>query len=182
MAATPVLTPYAAELDLSTEGGRKLHEQMSKPFLDGDERYDGTRAKIHAFLREAKRHVKKYGLLDSLQIEVGNPPVRKNLLESYGEIPLGAVKAKSDQVWTDDTRFQERIRHNILGNAIWDSLSNTAKLQINGDANYFERPDGIDGPCLLRLLLKYTTPGTKASIFHIKERLTLRKPTTLSRN
>ncbi|MGZ8880112.1 MAG: hypothetical protein ACXW1N_07285 [Halobacteriota archaeon] len=135
---------------------------MSRSFLDGDDRYDGTKAKIHAFLRETKRHVKKYGLLQALRIELGNPPVQKNLLDSYGEVPMAAVKMKADQVWTDAARFQERIRHNILGNAVWDSLSNTAKLQISGDSAMYERVDGIDGPCLLRLLLKYTTSGKQA--------------------
>jgi len=84
---------------------------------------------------------------------------------------LQAVFDKAEVVWNDVALLQDRICHNILGQAVWKSLANPAKLQIGSDAHWYEWDDGIDGPCLLQVLFQYATPGTKASIYHIKDRL-----------
>ena len=164
-----LLTPYAAEIDLRSESGRKMWMEMSKGFMSDEEKYDGSKLKVHAFLRELKRYVDTYSMEQVLTIDSRNGP--KNLLQQYGEISIDQVIAKADLVWTEPARFQERIRHNALGSATWKSISNSAKLQISGDAAKYERTGGIDGPSLIKTLLRYTTTGTRGSVFNVKQKL-----------
>ena len=83
MATVMMFMPYAADLNLLTDGGHKMYLDMSRAFLDDEDWYDGTKIKIHAFMCKAKQHIKCYSLKQSNLIPVGGTP--KTLLDSYGE-------------------------------------------------------------------------------------------------
>jgi len=66
MATAMMFMPYAADLDLSTDGGRKMYVDVSRVFLDDEDRYDGTKIKIQSLIHEAKQHMKRYSLRQSI--------------------------------------------------------------------------------------------------------------------
>ena len=199
-----VLNPFAATIDLETEGGKKLWKQATTGSTPKISLTKKDADRIRFLLAEAATKFNWAAAVTKLPIEwddEGNNVIikSKNVLEEHSKISLEeAITAggfrfgsefdenngKHDFTVSDeaeDATSQVRVKSCMIAEYLMNSLTDEAKRSLLVHRKRFEytMTDGSvvnDGVAMLLICLKTTNPNTKVGISNLKSYLSKVSP------
>ena len=199
------LNPHSADIDITTSDGRKLYQQVTKG-IDGTVKINLTKEdapKLMEALLDVKGKFAMGKTLCDVQTnfdENGVPTGTADILKDYRTMTVdqavisGGYTFGSTFVWNgfethnfeiedfdpavpaDVVRYQKTLKSVMLGEWIYNSLTDSAKSSINVNRKLFEykMQDGStvrDGVTMILIALKRVSPNTRVGISNVKTSL-----------
>jgi hypothetical protein len=160
------LSPWEANINLTTKEGRALWDEGTKPIYT---LFSGNGKDLLMFLADIKNRSKKCFWSDELLF--GPLGHRLNLLTEYGQITLEKVKqdrdARNASIASTHEEQRPKINALMMYHFIYDSLGERPRKKISTRLEEIEN----DGPTLLKIVLDDTFVATKTTTFTTKESL-----------
>jgi hypothetical protein len=163
------LTPVQANqdvIDLMQSNGIKLYEAITTPL---ETKFNGSSAKLLAFLDNIKQKALRYGWTDHLLSISNQDPVNlqnRNLVQQHRMLSIENVQnhaaayiGTQTRLAQDASMMYELLRDSLTEGARGRLATESAKYTINGIR---------DGPSYLKTLLTKFYVETKATNFHIR--------------
>eukprot|EP00957_Ditylum_brightwellii_P172373 13122578-Ditylum_brightwellii.AAC.1 len=93
-----------------------------------------------------------------------------------GEMPnYFKVMTLTDTPALEAKRNQRKLKHAMLGNMIWDSLTSNFQIKLIAKETNFKQGDDFDGALLWHQIVTQVNPPTKAAIGNLKDELKMAK-------
>ena len=199
------LNPHSANIDLTTSDGRKLYQQVTKG-IEGTVKINLTKAdapKLMEALLDVKGKFAMGKTLCDVQTNFnanGVPTGTADILKEYctmtvdqtvisGGYTFGStfvgngwevhnfeIEDFDPAVLADVARYQKTLKSVMLGEWMYNSLSDSAKSSLNVNRKLFEyrMQDGStvrDGVTMILIALKRVSPNTRVGISNVKSSL-----------
>eukprot|EP00957_Ditylum_brightwellii_P007067 535265-Ditylum_brightwellii.AAC.1 len=68
-------------------------------------------------------------------------------------------------------RNQKKLKHVVLGNMIWDSLTSNFQIELMAEESNFKQEDNFDGALLWHQIISQVNPSIKVAIRNLKDEL-----------
>ncbi len=168
-ARNPVKWSQQAELDFGNKQDRDYYKLATEK-LEGDP-YDGKNLSL--FLKKLEGKAQQYNWLTLMTYPIGDPPVYKCLLKSYGEVTRADVIQKTRRYLGTDNR--EDQDSDMIFNCLRKSVMDNVYAQVTTEPErYMFTIDGeelVDGPCFLAAIIDQTYTNTLANTEAARENL-----------
>jgi hypothetical protein len=165
------LTPAMATqdvIDYTTSTGIKLYKTIITP---NETKFDGSSGKLLAFLDDIEQKALRYGWNTNLLSisNQANPPIRFNLLQSHRRLTIENVQAHARTYIGTQTRLAQDA--SMMYEFLRDSLTEGARARLATESAKYTIEGVRDGPSYLKTLLVKFYVETKATNFHIRQKL-----------
>ena len=196
------LNPHSADIDITTSDGRKLYQQVTKG-IEGTVKINLTKEdapKLMEALLDVKGKFAMGKTLCDVQTNFdanGAPTGTADILREYrtmtvdqavisggytfgsnfvGDVHNFAIEDFDPDVPADVVRYQKTLKSVMLGEWMYNSLSDSAKSSLNVNRKLFEytMQDGStvrDGVTMILIALKRVSPNTRVGISNVKSSL-----------
>ena len=159
------MTPFGSVIDMSTESGRKLFHMAAAPL--GDVLFDGKSHNVNSFLDKCKERAVM------IQCE---PIFRFNshgenlsIFTNYTSSTVEEIKAQALVRYETDNWHKQASY--CMGLSIMSSIDDTVRRTVVPFRDTFETNFYVDGPTLLRVILKCVYVDTSATVFNVRNNL-----------
>ena len=156
-------------LNYSDQSAAKLFKSGTDPLSI---KFDCKPDNLQLFLDQARDKVIVFDWLNILSIPIGGDvAATKDLIESYGEISYGDVKAHALNYMNEDSR--EAQDSFMLYHCLMNSLTDAAQKQVRTRGNVFPFMFGGkgSGPVLLKVIIMVSHVDTRATITSVRTKL-----------
>jgi hypothetical protein len=175
-ALNPGQVAMATTIDYTSSEGQRMFREGSKPLFGESNKFGLTADRIQPFLQSLKARGNLNGW--DFSVNVGTPltATYKNLVDSYGEIPLQRIQETvENEIQGLSTR--RRQTDNMMHVCILASLTEQATAVVFLKINEYKAPNGEDsGLLLLKLVISESTLETKSTVNHMWGKLTTGLP------
>ena len=103
------VNPFHNNIDLSTEAGKKLHQQAVKG-LPNEQKHDGNSKGIIKFMERVSSKAEKFGW-KSIAESIG--PENTNLFDAPGKLTIEVCKDHCETQWANSANLQFCVKSNI---------------------------------------------------------------------
>ena len=86
------------------------------------------------------------------------------------------IKAPTDTHELETERNARKLKHVMMGNKLWDSLSSGFKIEITGSKDEFQREQENDGPLLWDFIRRRINPTTTVGASKLKDEIEAKRP------
>jgi hypothetical protein len=203
--------PFSTNINPATTNGLKLYQSATANRSD-DEKLTTSIAKQKEFIDAMKQDATQYswGILTS---QITDGTVKSDILRDFKSLTVDKVRTFTNNIFhhrtstdlpttpTNPTMFDidpatipedrkifyQRVRANIIGLRIINSLSKTslASLKLKSRLYLWKSSTGeefYDGPTMLQLCVEKVNPTTRVGVSHLKDALRTAKLATYSYN
>lgn len=174
------LTPAQATqdvIDLSSATGIKLYRTITAPL---ETKFDGSPNKLLSFLDDVEQRARRFAWNEAL-LSISNQdpvnPIRRNLLSHHRMIPMSDVTAHATGYIGTQTRLAQDA--SMMYEFLRDSLTEGARARLATDTTKYTVNGTRDGPCYLKTLLSKFYVETRATNFHLRQKMQ-HLPTTIA--
>lgn len=174
------LTPARANqdvIDMSLSNGIKLYKAITTPL---ETKFDGSSGKLLAFLDDLDQKASRYGWTENLLSINDQDPVNpqdRNLLQHHRMLTIENVQAHATTYVGTQTRIAQDA--SMMYEFLRDSLTEGARARLATDSVKYTINGLRNGPCYLKTLLIKFYVETRATNFHLRQKLQ-RLPTTIA--
>ena len=175
-ALNPGQVAMTTVIDYTSSEGQRIFREGSKSLFGESNKFGLTADRIQPFLQSLKARGNLNGW--DFNVNVGTPltPVYKNLVDSYGEIPLQRIR-ETVELDIQGQDIRRRQTDNMMHVCILASLTEQATAVVFLKINEYKAPNGEDsGLLLLKLVISESTLETKSTVNHMWGKLTTGLP------
>jgi hypothetical protein len=166
------LTPARANQDvinLTKTNGIKLYKAITMPL---EIKFDGSSNKLLQFLDDVRQKASNYGwnnALLSISDQDAVNPQNHNLLHHHHMLSSENICAHASYYVQTQTRLAQDSL--MMYEFLRDSLTSRARARLSTDAGKYLVNGTEDGPCYLKNLLNKFYVKTRATNFHLRQKL-----------
>jgi hypothetical protein len=156
-------------IDYSSTAGIKLYKTITTPL---EEKFDGSPGKLLSFMDDLRQKATNFGWHDSILLIGDQHPTNPNdfnLIQNHRQLTMENVQAHAATYMGDESR--EAQDASMMFTFLRDSMTPGVRARMSTETDKYQIDGNNNGPCYLKaLLIKYYVE-TRATNFHLRQRL-----------